>query len=545
MAEDGSTIVQVRSAPGIKRDGTVLEGDAYIDGKWCRWDRGLPRKMGGYRSINKYLTDVVRSIEEFTDDSLTYVHCGSANKIERFTIDGLFNTSIITDRTPTSDFTENDNNVWQFDVDGKVDTGVNTMLLLAQVAPNLADLCNSEGGELFYGELLGTAPLTTIALPTGGNATGGICVLHPYTFFFGSEGYIGWSVPSDPTNLSGTGSGALNAASQKIVKGMPLRGGPGNSPSGLFWAADSLIRASFVGGDPVFQFDTISTQTSILSPRSVIEYDGVFYWLGTDRFLMFNGVVRELQNDLNRNFFFENLNYEQRNKVFATKVPRFGEIWWCFPFGDSPEPNWAIIYNVRYNIWYDTELPLTGRSAGIFPTVFQKPLMTESTPIVADVMVRVTEGGDTRITEDDDTRVTEDSEGLTYRLWIHEQGMDEIDGQNIQPVQSYFETSDISLPLNSPPVDAALQTLYLEPDFVQSGDMSVQVLGRRNARAPEVAGPVMTFPDTASDVNEQVVFLKEQRRQLRLKFESNVIGGDYQMGVPLLHVQPGDGNVLG
>lgn len=544
MAADGSTIVAIRSAPGIKRDGTVLEGDAYVAGQWCRWDRNLPRKIGGYRSINKYLSEVSRALITFTQNNLTYVHSGSADLIERFTIDGLFNTSVITDRTPVSGFTTDPSNLWQFDIAARLSGGVYTNLLIGQVAPNLECICNAVGGELFSGDLLATTPLTTIVLPTGGNASGGIVALHPYLFFFGNDGFIGWSIAGDPTNLTGTGSGQVTAASQKIVRGIALRGGPGNSPAGLFWSADALVRASFVGGTAVFQFDTISTQSSILSANSVIEYDGVFYWLGSDRFLMFNGVVREVKNDLNRDWFFKNVNYEQRQKVFAIKVPRFGEIWWCFPFGDATEPDYAIIYNVRLDTWYDTHLPNSGRSAGTFPTVFRKPLMTGSSPTVADVMVRVTEAGDARVTEADDTRITEESEAVAYRLWIHEEGMDEIDGQSIQPIQSYFETSDISLPLNNPPADNAIQVLYIEPDFVQQGDMTAQVLGRRNARAPEVNGPIMTFPDTATEVNQEVVLLKDQRRQMRFRFESNVIGGDYQMGVPLAHVQPGDGTIL-
>lgn len=544
MADDAEMIIPVKSLPGIKRDGTMLEGDNYVDGAWCRFDRNLPRKIGGYRSINKYLSEVSRALITFTQDSLTYVHSGSAHKIERFTIDGLFNTSVITDRTPTSDFTSDDGNIWQFDIAARLSGGNYTNLLIAQVAPNLECICNSVGGELFYGDLTGTSPLTTIALPTGGNASGGVVALHPYLFFFGNDGYIGWSVSGDPTDLSGTGSGAVTAASQKIVRGIALRGGPGNSPSGLFWSADALVRASFVGGDAVFQFDTLSTESSILSARSPIEYDGVFYWIGTDRFLMFNGVVREVPNDYNKNWFFQNLNYEQRQKVFAVKVPRFGEIWWCFPFGDSTEPDYAVIYNVRLNIWYDTILPNSGRSAGASPSVFRKPLMTGSLPTIGDEMIRVTEDGDTRITEEGDVRITEESELVAYRLWIHEQGVDEIDGQNMQPIRSYFETADITLPMNDPRLNSAVQALMIEPDFVQDGDMTVQVMGRRNARAPEVNGPVMTFPDTATTATEEVVFLKDQRRQMRLRFESNVIGGDYQMGVPLIHIQPGDGTTL-
>ncbi len=54
--------VKIRSEPGIKRDGTQFEGDNYIDGQWCRFQRGLPRKIGGYRAITTQLPEIVRGI---------------------------------------------------------------------------------------------------------------------------------------------------------------------------------------------------------------------------------------------------------------------------------------------------------------------------------------------------------------------------------------------------------------------------------------------------------------------------------------------------
>lgn len=542
MAEN---IVQIRSQPGIKRDGTRFEGDAYVDGQWVRFQRGLPRKMGGYRSINKYLEGQVRTLMEYTQDSLTYIHGGSANKVERFYIDGNYNTSVITDRTPTSSFTVSDENMWQFDV--SYDT-TNGNQIVAQVAPNLNCICNSTGGELFVGDLLGTSALTRVTnVPSNFNCTGGVVTLPPYTFAFGNDGYVAWSAPNAPNDFTSSGAGNAYVTGQKIIKGMPLRGGPGNSPSGLFWSADALIRGSYIGGTgPAFQFDTISSQTSIMSAACVIEYDGIFYWIGTDRFLMFNGVVREIENNMNQNFFFDNINMRYRQKVFAMKVPRYGEIWWCFPKGDSTEPNHAIIFNVRENTWYDTALPNNGRSAGVFPAVFRKPLMAGSEPyLLADDTRIVESGGDTRITEDGvDYRVTEESGQPRYKFWVHEVGTDEIDGIYENPVQSYFETADLSLPVTAQQ-NKALQVVLLEPDFVQSGHMTVQVRGRANARAQEVNGDVMTIPETASTPQEQVVFFKTQRRELRFRFESNCIGGDYQAGLILAHVQPGDSTVLG
>ena len=160
-----------------------------------------------------------------------------------------------------------------------------------------------------------------------------------------------------------------------------------------------MLFRSFVGGQEVFQFDTISPYSSILSAASVIEYDGQYFWLGTDRMLMFNGVVREIPNNLNINYFYDGLNREAAQRVWAFKVPRYGEIWWCYPRGTATECTHAIIYNVRENSWYDTELPNSGRSAGIFPTVFRKPLMTGTDPQPAQAYGAAIAGGGTGYTE--------------------------------------------------------------------------------------------------------------------------------------------------
>lgn len=508
MADEN--ILRILSQPGIKRDGTQLEGDAYVDGQWVRWQRGLPRKMAGYRSINKYLSDVPRTIHEFTQDLLTYLHVGSATALEQLYIDGSFNTSVITDRTPAA-LTASTSNMWQFDA-MKISGSPNQ--LIAQVAPNLNCICNADGGELYAGDLLGSGLLTPITLPVDASVTGGIVALAPYLLFFGNDGYVGWSVAGDPTNLTGAGSGATNITSKKIVRGMPLRGS-GSGPAGLLWSVDSLLQANFVGGSAVWAFSTLSSQSSIMSPSSVIEYDGIYYWCGVDRFLQFNGVVREVENNMNANYFFDNLNYQYRMKVFAFKVPRFGEIWWCFPKGDATEPNWAVVYNVRENTWYDTPLPNEGRGAGIFPSVFRRPLLTG-----------VVDGGS------------------GYKLWIHEIGTDEVDGLETNPIQSFFETADLSLPVQTGD-NRALQAITLEPDFVQTGDMTVQVRGRANARSGTVDGPQFTFPDTAETTDEQIVNFKESRRQMRFRFESNVVGGHYEMGHCLAHVRPVEGRITG
>jgi hypothetical protein len=333
-------------------------------------------------------------------------------------------------------------------------------------------------------------------------------------FYYGANGIIGWSVAGNFTDLSSAGSGTARVWGTKIIKGMPLRAGSGTAPAGIFWAYDAVIRATFTGGDTVFQFDTIATETSIISPDSVVDYDGVFFWVGVDRFLMFNGVVREVPNNMNFNYFFDGINQKQRQKVFGFKVPKFGEIWWCYPRGDATECTHAIIYNVREQTWYDTELPNAGRTAATYSNLFAAPILAGLDPVNND-----------------------------YHVWIHEKGVNQIYENNVLPIQSYFETGDLSSMAQGK--SEYIRISMIEPDFVQSGDMTCQVTGRANARSPEVYGTTFTFPDIADQPYQQVVMLKEQRRELRVKFESNAINGDYQMGQIIAHIESGDKTVLG
>ena len=582
-------IIPLRSQPGVARDGTQLGTEFYSAAQWTRFERGLPRKMWAYRTINKYLQGIPRALHNYALDSLIHLHSGSAARLERFTLDGDFNTSTISNRTPGT-LTASTNNIWQFDVSYKTGTGLK---LVAQVAPNLTDIANSTGGQLFQGAFnaaTGLTGITGIALPSAYSLTGGIVTLQPYTLAFGSEGFIMWT--PDPVDYTVAGAGTAYVTGQKIVRGLPLRAGGGNSPAGLFWSLDALVRATYVGGTPVFNFDTISAFSSILAPRSVVEMDGVYFWLGTDRMLMFNGVVREIPNNYNLGFFYRTLNRTHAQKVFAFKVPRFGEIWWCFPKDDSTEPNHAIIFNVRENVWYDTALPGMGRSAATFAPTISKPILsgvdpldyicsavaitaagtgyaagntldvvggTSTVPVEITVLtvggggdiltVSISNAGQYTATPTNPVSVTGGAgTGATftltfvqpYNLWVHEHGLDEVDGSNILPVQSYFETGEISIPTNlpilDPPQNRSLQVLALEPDFTQTGDMSVTVLGRSNARAADVEETSITF-----GADTEMVHLKAQRRQLRFRFESNTLGGDYEMGLNLIHVRAGDG----
>jgi len=518
-----------------------------------------------------------------------------------------------------------------------------------------------------------TSAATNVTFDNNIAVSGGIVSLHPYLFAYGNNGLIRNCAAGDTNDWVSADANATNVASGKIVQGLPVRGGS-NAPSGLFWSLDSLIRVSYIGGSGTppqyWRYDIITSQSSILSSQCAIEYDGVYYWIGVDRFLMYSGVVKEIPNSMNQNYFFDNLNYDQRQKVWATKVPRYGEIWWFYPRGDATECTDAIIYNVRENTWYDAgQARGAQRSAGYFSQVFAYPVaadwhasvtelvftgtfneLTGSAVLYSDTYypsatlrqvvsgsgipvgatvsaittsniktvgaitggagyvngtytnVTLTGGTGTGakatvvVSGGSVTSVTVTARGAAYivgnalsataaslggsgagfsipvtaiyaqaiqmssaatgtgsvsvsfstppnlvEIFQHEIGTDEISGQNVRAISSYFETNDLGWVSGGPSQPAAdgtnrwLRLERVEPDFIQSGEMALTVIGPAFAQGPDKVSDPYIFGPTTGKID-----MREQRRELRLRFTSDVAGGNYQLGKVLLSADVGD-----
>jgi hypothetical protein len=184
---------------------------------------------------------------------------------------------------------------------------------------------------------------------------------------------VQYSRNDNPLMFTGGDSGSFKISSDKVIYGSPIRGGT-NSPSLLFWTLSSVVRVINTGVEaPDFQIDVISQSTSIMATRCVVEYDGLFFWPGVDRFFVYNGVVQEMSNNINIDYFFKNIDLNYRQQVFGLIQPQYGEIWWLYPEKlGTPGRNVAIpegqntraiIYNKKENSWYDTAIQ---RNAGTY-----------------------------------------------------------------------------------------------------------------------------------------------------------------------------------
>jgi hypothetical protein len=141
------------------------------------------------------------------------------------------------------------------------------------------------------------------------------------------------------------------------------------------------------------------------------------------------------------------------------------------------------------------------------------------------------------ITED----LTFSTPGNQVSIWQHEIGVNAVQGQNQNAIESYFETNDLGLVSGGPSQPAMtgdnfwLHLERVEPDFIQSGEMEMYVTGRAFAQGEDKTTGPYTFGPNIGKID-----IREQRRELRLRFVSNVSGGDYQVGRLLLNANIGD-----
>ena len=494
--------------PGIKRDGTLLEGEFCSDGQWVRFQRGKAKKMGGYRRITDALTGPVRKFILWSRMQINACVCFSQSKIETLLVDRNFIGNDINDRTPVG-FVDNPDNMWSCDTQYDDAVGTKGTIILAHCNQSLSNIDDDRASKPYWAIASSVSSKFT-QIADAPAVSGGVFCIPPYTILYGSDGLVAWSDANQPQVWSGSAipgdAGADRVTGAKIVAGLPLRAG---QLAGLLWSLDSVMRMDYVGGTAIWRFSTVSTQSSILAQNSVIEYDGAYFWIGVDRFLYFDTSVKELPNDLNQNWFFDNLNYEHRQKIWVTKIPRFGEIIWHYPRGDSTECNATIIYNVRLKTWYDNSI---SRSAGFYSQILHYPAWVGSEPEPSG----------------------------KYGLYQHEFGKNAVIGDNELAICSSFTTQNfgyVTGGVGDSPQGLSKWTRLtrVEPDFIQEKDMTVTVIGYEFAQAkPEPESSYTFSPDTGK------IDMREQRRHIMLKFESNQLDGFYEAGKVIIHAEPGD-----
>ena len=80
-----TSIYSLAIPAGIKRDGTVFQNDQYTDGVWCRFQRGDPKKIGGYRTLFTGLVGISRGMISQPYNGVNYIFAGNYQELDVYT----------------------------------------------------------------------------------------------------------------------------------------------------------------------------------------------------------------------------------------------------------------------------------------------------------------------------------------------------------------------------------------------------------------------------------------------------------------------------
>lgn len=565
--------------PGIttKEDATPYSSTTYIDGEHCRFYGGKPKKIGGRLAINFGEKIIARTLMGVVNsDKSINVYVGRYESLKTFNVNIEGNTNLEVDRTPT-DFNnpvpgkEANQRLWNLITFSGIYSGYTPpswsswfergtpQTYVIGVAPYiLNDITDNYDVPVYFGPVsadpanpinleklirLGTTaaqtdPLSPAPPPSSNElgTSGGIIGVGSFLMAYGASGTILWNGVDTYGNSDfyfWPIENQKSVGNTKIVTAQSTLAG--TTPGVLFWTLDSLIRGTLTNipniinssppppqkytGTVNFSFTTVQSGLSILSSNCVLSYSQTIFWPGINTFYMYVGIVQTLHNNETNNFFFNNLNFKHQQKVFGIVLQRYNELWWIWVNRNAPggqdqpgqeaECNWAVVYNVKEQKWFHTPWY---RAAAVVPGNLPYPIMSGSD-------ARQTSAGD-----------------KVYPIWFEEYRFDEYFELEVVPIRSFFQTNLFCFFRENPQADFQMEVLRVETDFVQAGEMSLEI----STQSYITDSPTNFSQKYYFEPNTGKIDVRVMGRLITFKFESYTLGGDYQMGTPTASIQPGD-----
>ena len=182
--------------------------------------------------------------------------------------------------------------------------------------------------------------------------------------FSSSENPVQWY----PTSFNSAGDLRISSGST-IIQAVETR------QQILVFTDVSLHAMQFLGAPFTFGINLISENITIASPKAAVAIDDSVFWMGSAEFYIYAGAVQKIPCTV-RDFVFNNLNNEQREKIIGGANVSFSEVWWFYPSEDSTENDRYVVYNFLEKVWFTGTL---NRSAWLDRGISTLPLATSAT----------------------------------------------------------------------------------------------------------------------------------------------------------------------
>jgi hypothetical protein len=322
---------------------------------------------------------------------------------------------------------------------------------------------------------------------------------------------IRWSEQEDYTAWTPT---ALNqAGSYRLSIGSTIVGGLQSRQEILVWTDAALYSMQYLGPPSVYGFNLLADNISIASPKAMTTSGGVVFWMGVDRFYVYDGSVSPLPCSLWK-YVFSDINFDQGYQFFAGVNQGYNEVWWFYCSANSNTIDRYVIFNYVEKAWYYGTM---SRTAWIDLGIRQYPIAATSGNIIV----------------------------------YHESAVDNGETNPPSAISAHIQTSDFDIGEG----DNYSFISRMVPDITFNGSdtpaattPSVQFImrPRQNSGAAYGAAPVMPVVSTQTyngtqtyNVQEftQIVYTRVRGRQMALRVESNTVGTQWQLGVPAFDIR--------
>ena len=120
----------------------------------------------------------------------------------------------------------------------------------------------------------------------------------------------------------------------------------------------ALYSMQFIGPPFIFGVNLITEGISMVSPQACVNANNVVYFMDQDNFYMYSGTVQSLPCTV-RAYVFDDFNYSQTFKVFATRNAQYNEVSWFYCSSSSDEIDRYVTYNYLEQTWTIGTLPRT------------------------------------------------------------------------------------------------------------------------------------------------------------------------------------------
>jgi len=160
---------------------------------------------------------------------------------------------------------------------------------------------------------------------------------------------IRWSDQENATQW--TPAATNQAGSLQLSRGAEIIAAKQARQEVLVWSDSALYALQYVGAPVVWGAQLVGENISIASQNAVAYANGVAYWMGIDKFYMYDGRTQPLPCNL-RKFVFNDFNTAQYRQVFSGTVEAYHEVWWFYCSAESDTADRYVVYNYLDNIWY-------------------------------------------------------------------------------------------------------------------------------------------------------------------------------------------------